>query len=784
MKRFQLQREGLFIAIFVAAVLYLPFEVSAQTTNPNDAADRTETGIDWSAFLQRNDMVWSSLPNRWDNAPFIGNGNLGTIFWQNAEGVLRFEMSRSDLYDHRRNEGSYKVLFSQCRLPNGNFQLSFGTEKPIGDMRLDLWNAEVRGNLTVGEAKWAFRTYAHAKTNVVIIEVDAVDPSAKAPLLTWHPDISKTTRTIRKNSGANDSSDKIMAYPPQEQRVIDEINVSVQSMPEDVRYRTDGRGVGEYATAWTVVARGEGHFVYYLSTEISYPGATAAKQAVANVQQAKLADPQRLLGSHREWWHAYYPKSFLSVPDGALESYYWIQMYKMGSASRRGGPIIDLMGPWYRSTSWPAAWWNLNIQLTYWPFYIANHLEEAEPLHEVIWANRTMLAQNAAPYEADSYAIGRASGPTLEQPVGNEVGNLPWTMHNLWLYYRSSMDDAFLRERLFPLMKGTFNYVRHITTVQPDGKIVILNTSSPEYTGKVDNSSYTMACFRWLAGAIIKADERLKSNDPVAAECRNVLAKLAPYEIDPATGIMVGKNVPFDRTHRHWSHLFMIYPFQEWNWNDPARRPLMEKSLANWTSKTEGFAGYSWLGAASMYSAAGQGDRALKFLHTFLQKHSLPNTLYREGSPVIETPLQSARTVQELLMMTAGDVIRVFPGVSAQWKDVSFDNLRAEGAFLVSAVRKDGVTQFVTIKSLAGEPLRICTGLADPVVAQGSRRFTVVKRPGGESEVDLAKDETVTFYSGSGIAPKTVIAPVSRIGEFTPWGREKSIKDTAPRGFR
>ena len=48
--------------------------------------------------------------------------------------------------------------------------------------------------------------------------------------------------------------------------------------------------------------------------------------------------------SHRAWWHRYYPASFLSFPDARLESYYWIQIYKLGSAMRDDGPILDLNG--------------------------------------------------------------------------------------------------------------------------------------------------------------------------------------------------------------------------------------------------------------------------------------------------------------------------------------------------------------------------------------------------------------------------------------------------------
>ena len=41
---------------------------------------------------------------------------------------------------------------------------------------------------------------------------------------------------------------------------------------------------------------------------------------------------------------------------------------------RDDGPILDLNGPWFNDTPWPAIWWNLNIQLTYSPLARANRL--------------------------------------------------------------------------------------------------------------------------------------------------------------------------------------------------------------------------------------------------------------------------------------------------------------------------------------------------------------------------------------------------------------------------
>src|SRR5206468_2318739 len=102
-----------------------------------------------------------------------------------------------------------------------------------------------------------------------------------------------------------------------------------------------------------------------------------ARTATAEAVRQGVA---RLEAAHRRWWHAYYPESFLTFPDARLEAYYWIQIYKLGSAMRPDGPILDLNGPWFNATPWPGIWWNLNIQLTYSPLFRANRLDLAESL--------------------------------------------------------------------------------------------------------------------------------------------------------------------------------------------------------------------------------------------------------------------------------------------------------------------------------------------------------------------------------------------------------------------
>ena len=66
-----------------------------------------------------------------------------------------------------------------------------------------------------------------------------------------------------------------------------------------------------------------------------------------------------------------------------------------------------------------------------------------------------------------------------------------------------------------------------------------------------------------------------------------------------------------------------------------------------------------------------------------------------------------ASGVQEMLMQSHAGFIELFPAVPDGWKDVSFQTLRAEGAYLVSAVRQNGLTKTVTITSEKGGTVKL-----------------------------------------------------------------------------
>jgi hypothetical protein len=60
-----------------------------------------------------------------------------------------------------------------------------------------------------------------------------------------------------------------------------------------------------------------------------------------------------------------------------------------------------------------------------------------------------------------------------------------------------------------------------------------------------------------------------------------------------------------------------------------------------------------------------------------------------------------------MLIQSHAGYLELFPAIPSSWKDVSFKTMRTEGAFLVSAEKKNGKVEILSIISEKGGSLKI-----------------------------------------------------------------------------
>lgn len=726
-------------------------------------------GINWEEFLSRHDLTWPRLSYKggefvtfqdrwkeriirvrkeWFEGAFIGNGMIGAVIHKGSPQELRWELGRNGVTAKNHLKG---IDWMIPRVPIGDILMIPAGKVVDESMRLSLWDAEASGRVDTESGTIEWRSVAHAEKDLMIIEVKTTG-GEKNMTLGFRPQHGISPRIYYSECRIP----KNLLPPPPLQICSEGVHLSIQTF-----IKAAGEDAvepeGECAVAWKEVIFGENYRVFYVSIKNSLYDNSAREKALETVRSAINTSIEEHLSIHKAWWHRYYPNSFLSLPDTVWESFYWIQMYKLASAIRNEPLILDVNGPWLTDTTCAGTWWNLNIQLSYMPMYTSNRLLLAESLIKTLAASERVLIDNAKQAGVtDGMYIGRSTNSVdfkSEYPGRNEIGNLLWTLHCVWRHYRCSMDEDLLKDMLFPFLKRSVNLFLHLMYKGEDGKWHLPRTYSPEYPvmdgypKETIDCNYNLSLFRWGCQTLLYANERLGLNDPLASKWQNVLENLVDYPEDE-NGFMVGAEIPFATSHRHYSHILMFYPLHLISTEQREYSEKIKKTVSHWSNFEGALQGYSYTGATAMAATMGEGNKALEYLEGF-KPYIMPNTMYGEGnSALIETPLSCAESIHYLLLQSWGDTVRVFPAVPEEWKDVVFHRLLAEGAFEVSARRCDGKTQFVYIRSLAGSPLKVMPNMDGAVKFSGSKEFLLEEVEGGIYSVNMEKGEYIILYTG------------------------------------
>ena len=756
------------------AVLFLTGNLYAQ--NPSIFSP-----INYREFLQNHDMLWDRVPKRWETAPFSGNGMIGFTMYQSKDdpkNVLSLFVGRHDYYDHRLPEGANQHLWIyRCRLPLGRFQLASEGDITGCDLRLDLWNAELRGTIRTTKGSYTVRGFTHATSDAIFFETQANGGESIA--ITWKPEVpySSVRHTLETawKSRAGWEETRNAPYPPAPPWQLGEengINFCFQPLYQDR---------GETTTGWTLSGDPAGRQILLASVHHSFPEKNSKATALKTLTAAQREiDAGAFLPAHRSWWHEYYPQSFLTLGDREKEAFYWIQMYKLASAMRGNGPILDVMGPWYHYTFWPMVWGDLNVQLIYWTHLVANRLSVGESLPDNLDKYAGNLEKNVPPRWKDSAAIGALfPQDCLSNDNGKTPDMLAWILHDYWLHCQYAGDRERLRDKFFPLLRKTgnsyLNYLKDNPVEAEDGKIHVRRSWSPEYPGgHGQDTNFTLALMQWTFQTLQNLNDEFALDDPLAPEWRRIIDNLVGYQTDE-NGLRINKDMAFAKPHRHYSHLLGFFPLAVINPDDPDHARMLRTSLDHWLDvsinqqKRGGDAGampvtgYTATGAASMYAWLGDADKAGYYIDYLIDhKNVSPTTMYAEGNPVIETPLSFATSIHDMLLQSWDGKIRVFPAVPEKWPDAAFRDFRAQGAFLVSGKRREGKTQFVSVTSETGKPCVIRPGIADPVITIDGKPASAGAAESlddGFYKISLPKNSRATF-ARAGLAPEDmVIAP-------------------------
>ena len=116
--------------------------------------------------------------------------------------------------------------------------------------------------------------------------------------------------------------------------------------------------------------------------------------------------------------------------------------------------------------------------------------------------------------------------------------------------------------------------------------------------------------------------------------------------------------------------------------------------------------------------------------------------------------------------------LRVFPAVPKAWPDSRFFQLRGEGAFLVSAVRNQQKTQWVTVRAEVGGSVEVDTSIEEAQwVASEGAEVTAIGE--GVFRLSLPAGGEVSFWPKGEPKPDLSVTPIETYSQPHRFGLKK-----------
>lgn len=660
-------------------------------------------------------LILDRVPRRFNEGMFWGNGCMGALLYVKGS-TVRFAVDHMMLWENRDSTEDTPggVPYYRTRLPGLSLSISLQDEIVgfYGELSYQTASSEVTFTLRDG-IRVDCRIYLDSNVNLLRVEVNgelaAVDASG------W--DMAEEGLSVLKDWGypeyeKRQSGGRIHVLQPYSANGLAALSVAVDQKGVSAILQACLEDGGDMAAkAGRLMEENEALLIRY---------------------QAEKAD---LWQAHQRSWETYWARADIRVPDEQLQQAYDAEMYKIYANERPDVLPVTLQGIWNNDVRMPA--WcgdlhnDLNVQACYWPVYKNNHAELGAAYIDHYVSSMPRLMERAYKLFGVQDAI---HCPVMMAPGGCGAGG-EWSFWNCLLgpelfvaadfiwYYEFSRDRERLASSIFPFLEKVVHLYQGIAYMGTDGFWHIPSTNSPEVfrNGSMmirDDATVVISTLHYVLEHMERYAEELGRDGAVFAQFDRQLVPVTTGE----KGYPLFPGEELSESHRHFCHLFPVFPLGTDTHSDCADRSLDEVIDKGYTE----YASWSFPYLSILASRCGRGNMAAVLLGLYCQAFRSRNTFCVNGDPnrcgvlrvadtnagepsdtfTLEAGFILAAAMSEMFVHRSGHEVYLAYGIPDAWKSASCDRMVIEGGHRISVEYRNYQIHKVTVEANMTENLK------------------------------------------------------------------------------
>jgi hypothetical protein len=660
--------------------------------------------VDYGPYLSKHDIVYNTPNTNPLYGLTVGNGKMGAMVWS-ANGLTMqvsgvdvseqtaFSSGLVNLYTTPGMDTGFSRFQQVLSLYDGTLTTTYDTNRTVTIMGSP--NSEVMG-IHVEDGRPGVSSVT---LDISLWDVTALSNSGDVPdLNTW-----KTVSTYADATGAGISRGQ--ADP-------NNFGYTLAASVEGAAFTTQPVAANKVRLSITPSAS---YTIWFTSaTRLNAPNHDSVAQAKALLGNAKNTGYASTFASYKNWWHDFWSKSFVQYSNASgdadyLETVYYLSTYLIASGGYGNYPFHFINGVYratYDNTKWSYGYWYWNQRDVYNSFLASNHADLLNVFNNMYSRNSGALkAYTTTRYNIAGIWVpetmgwdGNARGTIGSNYTKNIYSSGTEAAENMYLQYAYTGDRNYLSNTAYPFMREVANfYVGILSKDAATGSYFMATSNSHETYWNVRNAITDLAAVRTLFPIAIQTSQALGVDANLRTTWQTVLDHLVPYPTD-ATDYLPHEP-PISATHNNENVVCeLIWPYSVTG----IGAPDYQRAVSSWNHRPFPY-GNVWSNDAIQAARLGLGDAAYQGMKTMLGKYqNYPNGFTNNTNGVFEYFGVHLSVMNESLLQSYNDKIRVFAALPNDATLVTRLTLAAKGGFLVTSEREGGEIKYVGIKSLNG----------------------------------------------------------------------------------